>query len=51
MKETGPWETEPIVSSSEDTTGQASLHLFTFEKVHTRQSRDRVQANSDKIPD
>ena len=42
MRETGSWETDRIVISSEEATGQASLFVYfqlSFETVHTLRSR------------
>ena len=63
MRQTGPWETDWIVISSEEATGLpvisseeatglAGFVYFRscFENVHTRRIRDMVQANSRAIP-
>ena len=45
MRETGPWETDWIVISSQEATDKASLFVYfqvCFENIHTIRSRDNV---------
>ena len=53
MRKTRPWETDWIVISSEEATGQATLFVYfqsCFENIHTSGSHEMVQANSGKKP-